>query len=93
MLYAFRIRQADNTITDQGVVTAATQTDLFHALDEYADPSFCEVKKIKNLSFCVDTFDELEYGGFTVGSELEYGGSFDPIMGYTGWYNQTGKVL
>lgn len=88
MLYAFRIRQADNTITHHGVVTAATQTDLFHALDEYADPSFCEVKKIKNLSFCVDSVDDLEYGGFAVGSELEFGGSFESeIMGSTGWYS------
>lgn len=30
---------------------------------------------------------------FDIFDELEYGGSFNPIMGYTGWYNQTGKVL
>ena len=88
MLYAFSIRQADNTITHQGVVTAANPTALFYALGESADPSFCEVKKIKNLSFCVDSVDDLEYGGFAVGSELEFGGSFESdIMGSTGWYS------
>jgi hypothetical protein len=86
MLYAFRIRQADHTITHHGVVTVANPTDLFYALDEYGDPSFCEVKKIKNLSFCVDTVDDLEYGGFAVGSELEFGDSFESaIMGDMGW--------
>lgn len=50
-------------------------------------------KTITHHEVVFDTFDELEYGGFTIGSELEFGCSWTDIMGYTGWYNQTGKVL
>ena len=86
MIYAFRIRQADGVITHHGVVTATNTSDLFYALDEYADPSFCEVKKIKSLSFCVDSSIDFEYGGFTVGSEIEFSDSFESMLDANGWY-------
>lgn len=53
MLYAFRIKQEDNTISHHGVVSANNMTELFWALDEHVDPGCVEVKKLSKLVFAL----------------------------------------
>jgi len=98
MLYAFRIKQEDNTISHHGVVSANNMTELFWALDEHVDPGCVEVKKIKQISFCVDTSPDPENEGdesyFNIGVELEFGDSFfEPLADNDGWYTPNFKSV
>ena len=98
MIYAYRIKQEDDTISHHGAVTANSMTDLFYALDEHADPEFCEVKKIKQISFCVDSTSDPENEGdeayFDIGVELYFSDSFfDSLADNDGWYRPNFKSV
>jgi hypothetical protein len=61
MLYAFRIKQADNTISHHGLVSAVDTSDLFWAIDEFVDPYAVEINKYKRpLSICFTTELDIE---------------------------------
>ena len=98
MLYAFRSIEEDGTTSQHGVVTANNMTELFLALDEHVDPRYVEVKKIKQISFCVDTSPDPKNEGdesyFNVGVELEFGDSFfESLADNDGWYTPNFKGI
>jgi hypothetical protein len=98
MIYAFRIKQADNTITHHGLVSAVDTADLFWAIDEFVDPQAVELKKYKKpLAICFTTELDIEddEDGYVVPTEnnhLELGDHLiTAISESKGWYKPDWK--
>ena len=93
MIYAFRIKQSDNTISHHGLVSAGNTTDLFWAIDEFVDPHAVELKKCKQpFSICFtseedEDEDEDEAVVPMQNNEIELGDHLYNTLSYSdGWY-------